>query len=160
EESRRAEAERDYRTGSYRTAAQKYRELADRSKGARADQYHFLADLADVREAAARTPPEPAEALQLATPFVQKYAREPLLAEYRDDLGLALAHVADDLAAAAEAALASPADLDKLPEIVARGEEAVGLVERFPTKGNAEALAAKFAGYKLAHAEAVRRRGH
>lgn len=136
EEALRTEAEKDYASGSFHNAAKKYHALADGyGRSPRAAEYRFFADLSDLREAADRTPPDPAAALDRAEAFAKAYdTRDPLLKDRdrRDDVSRALAAVVTVQADAAEAAASSGEASTADP--VARGKTALDLLRRFPPK--------------------------
>lgn len=136
EDALRTEADRDYAAGSFRAAAKKYEELGTKfSRSSRASEYRFSADLSNLRDAAARTPPEPLPALELTTAFVQKYGRDPLLKSWREDLGAAVAAIAAELIAQAQSAASVENELPRAGELIERGRAAAALAERFPAKG-------------------------
>jgi outer membrane protein assembly factor BamB len=135
EDNLRAAAEADYQGGIFRNAAKKYHELAENyGRSSRAAEYRFLADLSDLRELAARTPPEPGPALDAADAFVDRYARDPLLKGHRDDLGQAVQAVATGIADAAETAVRSSTDLESVPDLLKHSERALGLLGRYPAR--------------------------
>ena len=156
----RAAADRDYADGSFRAAAKKYDELAARfGRGDRGEEYRFLAELATVRDLATRTPPDPEPALESASAFVQKHARDANLKARRDDLGRAIAAIAAELASQAQAAAQS--DLDRAASLVERGRSALGLAERFPSAGfDAPAQAARLEAAAAAISAARNRKSH
>lgn len=136
EEALRTEAEREYSSGSYRSAARKYEELGTKfGRSQRAGEYRFYGELAAVRDAASRTPPEPQAGLDAATAFVQKYGRDPLLKNSRDDLAASAAAIVNEFVAQAQAAAASESEVDKAAALIERSRTAAALAERFPTRG-------------------------
>ena len=98
-------------------------------------EYHFLAELANVRDLAGRSPPEPLAALETESAFVQKFGRDSLLQTWRGDLASSIAATAGELVAQVQSAVKSAADLDKVPEMMQRATTALGLVERYPGGG-------------------------
>ena len=145
EDNLRASAEQDYRDSSFHAAAKKYEELGSKfGRSAHAAEYHFLAELANVRDIAGRSPPEPLAALEAESAFVQKFGRDPLLQTWRGDLASSIAATAGELVAQAQSAVESTAELDKVPEMMQQATTAVGLVERYPGGGaDAAALTGK-----------------
>jgi outer membrane protein assembly factor BamB len=145
EDSLRTQAEKDYADGSFRAAAKKYEELGTKfSRSGHAAEYHFLAELANVRDMAGRSPPEPLAALEAESAFVQKFGRDPLLQIWRGDLASSIAATAGELVAQAQTAVESAAELNKVPEMMQRATTALGLVERYPGGGaDAAALTGK-----------------
>jgi outer membrane protein assembly factor BamB len=142
----RAEAEKDYRGGNFRGATQKYRTLSEQyGRSGRAAEDRFLAELSDAREILGRTPPEPAEALQRTDAFLDKFGRDPLFKDRREELGKSLLAFATELVDAAETAVRSP-ELDAVPGLVGDGRRAVTLVRRVPPRGaDPDALDGRFA---------------
>jgi outer membrane protein assembly factor BamB len=159
ETARREAAAKDYADGRFRAAAKKYYELAEKyGGGEHGAEYHLLADLSDLQDAAAASVADPAAALAQAQAFVKKYeARDPAVKPHRDAVSLAIVAIVRSFADAANAAATTEDGPANVPELVRQGREAIDLLRGYPPKdpGQFTALQERFdkAGEALAKAQ-------
>ncbi len=136
EEIRRVDAAKDYAGGSFGNAGKKYRDLAERhGRSEHAAEYRFLADLSDLQDAAAPPLSDPAAALAKAEAFAKQYdTRDPLLkddAARRKAVTDALAAIATQFAAAADAAVPTVEGEATIPPLLEQGQKTLALLARY-----------------------------
>lgn len=136
EETRRADAAKDYAAGSFGNAAKKYRALAEKhGRSASVAEYRFLADLSDLQDAAAPPLADPTAALAKAEAFAKQYdTRDPQLkdnAGRRKALTDALARIATGFADAADAAIPAADGETIVPPLLAQGQKTLDVLVRY-----------------------------
>ncbi len=114
EEERYQAALGEFDQANYAKATESFQKLAqDFSESPRAKEYRFLGEYSQALQPAHELGANPREALQGVLRFLDAHQGDPLLEAHRPPAGVALAKIAEDLAAEAGQALKTPPDLDR-----------------------------------------------